>query len=105
MRVLVTGGAGFIGRPTVRQLLDAGHEVTVLDSLRPDVHAGVPELPGARLVVGDVRDEDVLAQVLPACDAVVHLAAKVGLGVDLDDIVDYASSNDLGTATDRKSTR
>ncbi len=100
MRVLLTGGAGFIGRPTVRHLLERGHEVTVLDSLRPDVHPGghAPDLPGARLVVGDVRDEELLGQVLPGTDAVVHLAAKVGLGVDLDDIVDYASPNDVGTA-------
>ena len=58
MRVLVTGGAGFIGRPTVARLVAAGHDVTVLDLLRPDVHRGgeAPPLPGARLVVGDVRD-------------------------------------------------
>ena len=100
MRVLVTGGAGFIGRPTAHGLLGAGHEVTVLDSLRPDVHPDgtPPALPGARLVVGDVRDEDLLSRELPGTDAVVHLAAKVGLGVDLDDVVDYASSNDVGTA-------
>ncbi|WP_456845791.1 NAD-dependent epimerase/dehydratase family protein [Cellulomonas sp. P5_C6] len=100
MRVLVTGGAGFIGRPTVQRLVAAGHDVTVLDSLRPDVHAHgeAPPLPGARLVVGDVRDADVLAATVPGADAVVHLAAKVGLGVDLDDVVDYVSSNDLGTA-------
>lgn len=99
--MLVTGGAGFIGRPTVRRLLEDGHDVTVLDSLRPDVHPdGVARTaPGARLVIGDVRDEDVLDQVMPGTDVVVHLAAKVGLGVDLDDVVDYVSSNDLGTAT------
>jgi dTDP-L-rhamnose 4-epimerase len=100
MRVLVTGGAGFIGRPTVARLVAAGHDVTVLDSLRPDVHPGgtPPQLPGVRLVVGDIRDGEVLAATVPGSDVVVHLAAKVGLGVDLDDVVDYVSDNDLGTA-------
>ena len=50
------------------------------------------------LVVGDVRDAEALDRVLAGADAVVHLAAKVGLGVDLDDMDDYVSSNDLGTA-------
>ncbi|WP_421732759.1 NAD-dependent epimerase/dehydratase family protein [Cellulomonas sp.] len=100
MRVLVTGGAGFIGRPTVSKLVAAGHEVTVLDSLREDVHSrgDAPDLAGARLVVGDVRDGEVLASRVHGSDVVVHLAAKVGLGVDLDDVVDYVSDNDLGTA-------
>ena len=98
MRVLVTGGAGFIGRPTVRSLATAGHDVTVLDSLRPDVHPAAPEVPGGRLVRGDVRDEDLVGTLMQDADLVVHLAAKVGLGVDLGDIVDYVSSNDLGTA-------
>ena len=54
--------------------------------------------PVPDLVVGDVRDGDVLAATVPGSDVVVHLAAKVGLGVDLDDVVDYVSDNDLGTA-------
>ncbi len=100
MRVVVTGGAGFIGTPAVRSLLAGGHEVMVLDSLRPDVHRGrQPRIPdGARLVRGDVRDLPFVRAQTSGADAVVHLAAKVGLGVDLGDIDDYASSNDLGTA-------
>jgi dTDP-L-rhamnose 4-epimerase len=98
VRVLLTGGAGFIGRHVLTRLGDAGHDVRVLDSLRAEVHGGEPEPPPAELVVGDVRDPDAVATVLHGMDAVCHLAAKVGLGVDVQDLPDYASSNDHGTA-------
>ncbi|HZX03417.1 NAD-dependent epimerase/dehydratase family protein [Kribbella sp.] len=98
MRVLVTGGAGFIGRHVVRELGADGHEVVVLDSYRDDVHAERPESRDG-LIVGDVRDE----RTYEGIDTVVHLAAKVGLGVRLDDIDDYVSSNSLGTAVLLKS--
>lgn len=98
MRVLLTGGAGFIGRHVHDQLLAEGHEVTVLDSFRPDVHAHRPE-PRPGLIVGDVRDP----RTFEGIDTVIHLAAKVGLGVHLDDIDDYVSSNSLGTAVLLKS--
>jgi dTDP-L-rhamnose 4-epimerase len=102
-RVVVTGGAGFIGSSVVSALAGGGDDVVVLDSLRPDVHrdggsADRRRLHVAELVVGDVRDPEVLDRVLEGADAVVHLAAKVGLGVDVDDMDDYVSSNDLGTA-------
>lgn len=104
--VVVTGGAGFIGDAVVRRLLADGRDVVVADSLRPDVHRGggvaardrLSSL-GVRLVELDVRDRPALTGVLAGADAVVHLAAKVGLGVDLADMDDYVSSNDLGTAT------
>ena len=102
-RVVVTGGGGFIGSAVVSTLARGGHDVVVLDSLRPDVHrdggsAARLRLEVAELVVGDVRDMETLGRVLAGADAVVHLAAKVGLGVDVDDMDDYVSSNDLGTA-------
>lgn len=84
MRVLVTGGAGFIGQPVVRTLQQAGHEPRVLDRALD---------PG-----DDVTDLTRVRAALAGCDAVVHLAAKVGLGVDLDDLDDYVRQNDLGTA-------
>ncbi len=100
MRVLLTGGAGFIGRHVLRELLTKGHDVVVLDSMRADVHApGVePALDGAELVVGDVRDTATIDGSLANVEAVIHLAAKVGLGVDTGDLPDYASSNDVGMA-------
>ena len=102
MRVLLTGGAGFIGRHVHDQLLAEGHEVTVLDSFRPDVHAHRPE-PRPGLVIGDIRDAEAVTKALHGIDTVIHLAAKVGLGVHLDDIDDYVSSNSLGTAVLLKS--
>lgn len=92
MKVLLTGGAGFIGRHVDTRLAAEGHEVTVLDTRRPT------ESPQSRLVVGDVRDAETVATVLDGIDVVVHLAAKVGLGVDLDDMDEYVSNNCLGTA-------
>jgi dTDP-L-rhamnose 4-epimerase len=95
--VLVTGGAGFIGRRVCAQLRTRGHQVRVLDSFRPEVHPHRPR-PAVDLAVGDVRDAAVVATSLDGIDTVVHLAAKVGLGVGTGDLPDYASSNDLGTA-------
>jgi nucleoside-diphosphate-sugar epimerase len=80
MRVTVTGGAGYIGAPTTRELLAAGHEVTVLDALlhgQEDI-AGALEAAGARVLRGDVRDAATRAAALAGCQAVVHLAAIVG---------------------------
>ncbi len=96
-RVLLTGGAGFIGTHVRAALLGAGHDVVVLDSLRPDVHRGTPPAFDG-LVVGDVRDRDAVDSALRGVGAVVHLAAKVGLGVDVADLPDYADSNVHGTA-------
>lgn len=99
MRVLVTGGAGFIGCHVVTALLDAGHEVRVLDALLPEVHpGGWPEHldPRAERVHADVRD--LPAGVLDGVDAVSHQAAVVGLGLDLSDLPLYAGVNELGTA-------
>ncbi|MFG2653363.1 NAD-dependent epimerase/dehydratase family protein [Streptomyces sp. NPDC048436] len=84
MRVLVTGGAGFIGSHVVEALAARGHEPVVFD-LRED--------PGA-----DVRDPVAVARVLFGVDAVCHQAAMVGLGDGVADAAEYVSRNDLGTA-------
>jgi len=78
MKILVTGGAGYIGSVTTRMLLDAGHEVTVLDSLERGHREAVDKR--AALVVGDVGDRAVLHAVLPGCDAVMHLAGLIEVG-------------------------
>ena len=101
-RYLVTGGAGFIGSHITDQLLDAGHEVVVLDSLDPGAHGGEPDYlrDEAEYLVGDVRDEDALpAELLGGLDGVTHQAAKVGLGTDFNDVAGYVAANDQGTAT------
>jgi dTDP-L-rhamnose 4-epimerase len=100
MLVLITGGAGFIGSHVAEALLGRGHDVRLLDALLPSAHDGRPEgLPaGAELIEGDVRDPAVVSGALEGVDAVCHQAAMVGLGLDIRDIADYASHNDLGTA-------
>ena len=78
MRILVTGGAGFIGSHTCDRLIELGHEVTVLDALTAPVHRdGRPTYltPGVELYVGDVRNRDLLANLLRRTDAVYHFAA------------------------------
>jgi len=84
MRVLVTGGAGFIGSHVVEALRAHGHEATVFD-VRSDP-------------ADDVRDPDAVRRSLSGVDAVCHQAAKVGLGTGFGDAPDYVSRNDLGTA-------
>ena len=95
MRVLVTGGAGFIGSHVVDALVDSGHEVVVLDSLV----AGSNVRDDVELVRGDVRDPAAWKQAIgEGVDAVCHQAARVGLGVDFADVTDYVADNDVGTA-------
>ncbi|MGW0937714.1 NAD-dependent epimerase/dehydratase family protein [Streptomyces sp. NPDC002666] len=101
MRVLVTGGAGFIGSEIVRTLVSAGHEAVVLDALLPSAHgagATAPPGGGSGFVMADVRDREAVDRALRGIDAVCHQAAMVGLGKDFADAPDYVACNDLGTA-------
>lgn len=98
MRVLVTGGAGFIGSHIVNALKDRGHEPVVLDALLPAAHPGTPPLPDPGFLHADVRDAVAVRAALRGVDAVCHQAAMVGLGQDFADAPDYVGCNDLGTA-------
>lgn len=106
-RVLVTGGAGFIGSHLVDLLLARGHEVTVLDTLLPQVHAdGESDQNGwptyldqrAKRIRGDVLDEGVFEESLAGVTHLVHLAASVGVGQSMTNIVDYTRNNVMTAA-------
>src|SRR5215218_6745814 len=100
--VLVTGGAGFIGRAVTAELLRRGNDVRILDSLIEQVHGdrGRPEdLPAeAELIVGDIRNRDVVTRALQGVDSVIHLAAEVGVGQSMYAVERYTSVNETGSA-------
>jgi UDP-glucose 4-epimerase len=91
MHILVTGGAGYIGSITTRLLLDAGHSVTVLDTLEHGSREAVD--PRARLLVGSVGERGLLDEVLPGIDAVMHLAALIEVGESEADPGRYFEAN------------
>lgn len=98
-RVLITGGCGFIGRHVAQELQQHGHEVRVYDALIEQVHEGAAALPDdVDFIRGDMRDADSLRGALKGCDAVLHLAAEVGVGQSMYEIARYVGANDLGTA-------
>jgi dTDP-L-rhamnose 4-epimerase len=100
--ILVTGGAGFIGSHLADELLARGHRVRALDNLTAQVHGGAGRpayLAGdVELQVGDVRDPRAVGRALAGVDAVVHLAARVGVGQSMYEIASYTDGNSGGTA-------
>ncbi len=101
--VLITGGAGFIGSHVATELLEAGYHVRVLDSLVTQVHGDKPERPGylnknVEFVLGDVRNPEVVDEVLKGVEAVYHFVALVGVGQSMYQIAEYTSVNNLGAA-------
>lgn len=103
-RILITGGAGFIGTHLAERLLAAGYGVRILDRFAPQVHgAGGGALPlsvrrRAEVMTGDVRSPAALRRALAGVDAVAHLAAAVGVGQSMYRITGYCAANVQGTA-------
>ena len=83
MKILVVGGAGYVGSTSVERFVEAGHDVTVYDNLSSGHRASLPD--GARLVVGDIGDVSRLAEVLEGVDAVLHCAARSLVGESMAD--------------------
>lgn len=100
MRILVTGGAGFIGSHVVEEFQRQGHEVRVLDALLPHAHNGSPPtIPaGVEFRRGNLRDADTVASALRGIDVVSHQAAMVGRGREILEAPRFAENNDLATA-------
>lgn len=103
MHILITGGAGFIGSHVTDALIGRGYTVRILDNLDPQVHGEEGRLPPdlnsrADVLVGDVRDRDQVMDALEGIDAVIHLAAKVGVGQSMYEIEAYTDVNERGTA-------
>lgn len=101
-RVLVTGGAGFVGSFTVDLLVERGYEVVILDCLEPQVHHG--RIPGylnkhASLIQGDLRDRKLLKKLVKDVTAVIHLASSVGIAQSMYQIEKYIDYNTKGTAS------
>jgi dTDP-L-rhamnose 4-epimerase len=102
-RVLITGGAGFIGSYVADELVVRGYKVRALDSLLSQVHGPDGRRPAylnadVELLEGDVRDPDTVRRALEAVDVVYHLAARVGVGQSMYEIAEYTSVNNHGTA-------
>ena len=96
-RVLVTGGAGFIGSNLVKALVAEGCDVTVLDSLSSGHRSNLDPFPDVRFVEGDVRDPEVVSHAMAQATVVFHLAASVGNKRSIDDPISDAEINVLGT--------
>lgn len=100
-KVLVTGGAGFIGSYIVDELVSRGHSVRILDNLDPQVHPDqkIPNYlnPKAEFIRGDVRNKKDLEKALENVEVIFHEAALVGIGQSMQKITDYVETNVVGT--------
>ena len=100
-RVLITGGAGFVGSHTADRLVKAGYETRIFDSLSSQVHrtglfSHIPA--GAEFVLGDIRNQTRVESVVRGADIILHFAASIGVGQSMYQIADYTATNNLGTA-------
>jgi len=102
-RILITGGAGFVGSHVADEMLSHGYEVRALDNLSTQVHGPGKRRPAylngdVELLTGDVRDGDMVREALKGVDAVFHFAARVGVGQSMYEVSEYTSVNNVGTA-------
>src|SRR4051812_46007232 len=102
-RILITGGAGFIGSHLADELLRSGYRIRALDCLSEQVHGASRARPAyladdVELIEGDVRDREIVKRALIDVDAVCHFAAAVGVGQSMYEIAHYTAVNNLGTA-------
>ncbi|ESR25306.1 NAD-dependent epimerase/dehydratase family protein [Lutibaculum baratangense] len=101
-RILITGGAGFIGRHVAETMLRRGHEVRILDNFHEQVHGPEPEpapvLRECEVLDADIRDPDAVGRAIEGVDWVAHLAAEVGVGQSMYEIDRYTGVNEYGTA-------
>jgi dTDP-L-rhamnose 4-epimerase len=101
MRILVTGGLGFIGLALCTRLLELGHDVICFDNLSPQIHGQIPVVAipeGLTVIRGDVRELRAHSEQIGGCDILFHLAAETGTGQSMYRIADYVSINEVGTA-------
>jgi dTDP-L-rhamnose 4-epimerase len=103
MKVLVTGGAGFVGSHLVDALVEQGHTVRIFDNLTPQVHGAEQKEPDylnrdAEFLRGDILDADAMDNALNGIEVVVHLAAAVGVSQSMYEIKKYTENNTLGGA-------
>ena len=107
MKILITGGAGFIGSNLALKLVEKGYSVTVLDSLQEQIHGANPEMDSplylsikgkVDFIKGSVTNYDDWMTVLPGVDCIVHLAAETGTGQSMYEIKEYIDVNIGGTA-------
>jgi dTDP-L-rhamnose 4-epimerase len=106
MRILVTGGAGFVGSHVVDRLVEGGHDIVVLDNLDPQVHGEAADRPHniaghvdagrVTFMRGDVRNRDDVRRALDGVDSIAHLAAAVGVGQSMYEPYYYADVNVAG---------
>ena len=99
MKILVTGGAGFIGSNLVKQLIVDGNEVVVLDNLMSGYQSNLKPFTAVRFIQGDIRDDVAVSNAMEGVEVVFHLAASVGNKRSIDNPLVDASINVMGTLT------
>lgn len=105
-KILITGGAGFIGSNLSLQLLQKGYEILVLDNLSPQIHGDIEQSPlynsikhKVQFIQADVRDRESLVNAVKHANVIVHLAAETGTGQSMYSVEKYIDVNCTGTGT------